>query len=99
MAMDAVRSSFGERFPYAVHRSEGAFFLWLWFPELPCSSRELYQILKSRKVLVVPGEYFFFGLPDGAWTHRSQCIRMTFSMSPEIVREGIGIIGDTLASL
>jgi valine--pyruvate aminotransferase len=90
-----------ERFPYAIHKSEGAFFLWLWFPELPVTSRELYEILKTRKVLVVPGEYFFFGLsPEQAdWPHRRQCLRMTFSQSPEIVREGIQIIADTVAEL
>ncbi len=91
----------GDRFPYAIHKSEGAFFLWLWFPELPITSRELYEKLKSRKVLVVPGEYFFFGLnaAQADWPHRRQCLRMTFSQSPEIVKEGIQIIADTVAEL
>lgn len=91
----------GGRFNYAVHKSEGAFFLWLWFPDLPITSRELYEKLKARKVLVVPGEFFFFGLPkdQDAWPHRRQCLRMTFSQSPEIVREGIQIIADTVAEL
>jgi valine--pyruvate aminotransferase len=90
-----------ERFPYAIHKSEGAFFLWLWFPELPIDSRELYERLKSRQVLVVPGEYFFFGMESSKdnWPHRRQCLRMTFSQSPEIVREGIQIIADTVAEL
>jgi valine--pyruvate aminotransferase len=96
-----MHESCGDRFPYAVHKSEGAFFLWLWFPELPITSRELYERLKSRKVLVVPGEYFFFGLnaDQADWPHRRQCLRMTFSQSPEIVREGIQIIADTVAEL
>jgi valine--pyruvate aminotransferase len=90
-----------ERFPYSVHKSEGAFFLWLWFPELPITSRELYERLKARKVLVVPGEYFFFGLSEthATWPHRRQCLRMTFSQAPEIVREGIRIIAETVAEL
>jgi valine--pyruvate aminotransferase len=89
------------RFPYSIHKSEGAFFLWLWFPKLPITSRELYEKLKLRKVLVVPGEYFFFGLPkdQDSWPHRRQCLRMTFSQNPEIVREGIRIIADTVAEL
>ncbi len=91
----------GERFPYAVHKSEGAFFLWLWFPALPITSRELYERLKQRKVLVVPGEYFFFGLnpAQADWPHRRQCLRMTFSQAPEIVQEGIRILADTVAQL
>jgi len=33
-------------------------FLWLWFPDLPISSLELYKRLKARGVLVVSGHYF-----------------------------------------
>jgi valine--pyruvate aminotransferase len=82
--------------PCKWHRSEGAFFLWLWFPGLPIPTSELYQRLKDRNVLIVPGEYFFFGLPDEAndWAHRHECIRMTFTMPEEKVREGIRIIAD-----
>ena len=46
----------------AVHTPEGSFFLWVWFKDLPISSHELYQRLKKRGVIVVPGSYFFFGL-------------------------------------
>ena len=82
--------------PWRVHLSEGAFFLWLWLPGLACTSREFYERLKQRNVLVVPGEYFFFGLdPDSNdWTHRHECIRITFSQPEQIVREGLEIIAD-----
>ncbi len=33
---------------YRVHKSEGALFLWIWFPELPITTRELYERLKAR---------------------------------------------------
>ena len=90
-----IAECFGEDFPYLVHRSEGAFFLWLWFPELPITTRELYERLKQRGVLIVPGEYFFFGLEDAAdWPHQRQCIRLTFSQSDETVAEGIKILAD-----
>ena len=49
-------------FPYKVHVPEGAMFLWLWFPGLPVSSRQLYERLKQRGVVVVSGDYFFPGL-------------------------------------
>jgi len=88
--------------PYRFHRSEGAFFLWLSFPGLPIPTRELYERLKARNVLVVPGEYFFFGL-DGAdaedWPHQRECIRMTYSMPEEAVRRGIAIIADEVRVL
>ncbi|MCH7227782.1 valine--pyruvate transaminase [Haloferula sp. A504] len=94
LAQKWVAESFGDDFPYRVHRSEGALFLWLWFPDLPITSRELYQRLKERGVLIVPGHYFFFGLEDEAWRHRDECLRMTFTMDGPTVREGIRIIGE-----
>jgi valine--pyruvate aminotransferase len=96
-AAAAVRAEFGESFPYAIHRSEGAFFLWLWFPDLPITTRELYQRLKARGVLIVPGEYFFFGLDGGdPWPHASQCVRMTFSQAADTVARGVALMADEL---
>ena len=94
-----VKDFFGERFDYYIHRSEGALFLWLWFPSLPISTRELYERLKAKGVLIIPGEDFFFGLEDESWRHRQECIRMTFTMDEETVREGIKIIADEVAGL
>jgi valine--pyruvate aminotransferase len=95
-----VRAEFRDDFPYAIHRSEGAFFLWLWFPELPVTSRELYERLKARGVLIVPGEYFFYGLEGQApWPHATQCVRMTFSQAPETIAAGIAIMADELRRL
>ena len=97
-AQAMVSESFGDDFAYSVHRSEGALFLWLWFPDLPITTMELYQRLKARDVLVVPGRYFFYGLEASAdhadWRHREECIRMTFTMAEDVVREGIQIIGE-----
>jgi valine--pyruvate aminotransferase len=49
---------------FHIHKPEGAFFLWLWLPELMISDVELYQRLKKRGVLIVPGHYFFPGLKN-----------------------------------
>ncbi len=100
LALEVVAQEFGDGFPYRVHAAEGAFFLWIWFPELPISSRELYERLKQRNVLLVPGEYFFYGLPtDLDWPHRRQCVRITFSQSEETVVAGLRIIGEVLRQL
>lgn len=93
-ARDFVAESFGEDFDYYIHRSEGALFLWLWFPGLPITSRELYERLKKRGVLIISGHYFFFGHDDEAWRHRHECLRMTFTMDETVVRRGIKIIGE-----
>ena len=76
---------------YYIHKSEGALFLWLWFPGLPISAQELYERLKENNVLVVPGHHFFPGLKED-WQHKKECIRMTYSSQPQDVEEGIKII-------
>ncbi len=81
---------------WAIHASEGAFFFWLWFPSLRIPTRQLYERLKARKVLIVPGEYFFFGLPED-WPHSRQCLRLNFAQPEAIVREGLRIIAEEVA--
>ncbi|NND35809.1 MAG: valine--pyruvate transaminase [Gammaproteobacteria bacterium] len=78
---------------YFIHRPEGAFFLWLWLPELSITSGELYQRLKDRGVYVIPGHHFFPGLDD-AWPHRDQCIRISYSQDAAAVEQGVRIIGE-----
>lgn len=99
-ARNIVREAFGNRFPYRMHVNEGAFFLWLWFPQLPMSVRQLYQRLKQRNVLIVPGDYFFYGLPpETEWPHRHQCVRITFSQAESVVADGLKVMADELAQI
>lgn len=81
---------------WALHANEGTFFHWLWLKNLRLTARELYERLKARKVLTVPGEYFFFGLED-AWPHQHECLRLNFSREAETVREGYQIIAEEAA--
>jgi len=83
---------------YRVHKPEGALFLWLWLPELPITSAELYRRLKARGVLVLSGHHFFPGLSED-WPHRHQCIRLTYCREEPMVREGIRLLGEELRSL
>ena len=78
---------------FRIHKSEGAIFLWIWFKNLSITSRELYERLKKRKVIVVPGEYFFFGL-DEPWDHSTQCIRLNYAQEDDLVEEGIRILAE-----
>lgn len=81
---------------YRVHHGDGAFFLWLWLRDLGISTWEFYQRLKERKVLVVPGRFFSFGL-DEPWDHPDQCLRISFSQPERVVREGLQIIAEEAA--
>ncbi|WKY58119.1 valine--pyruvate transaminase [Vibrio sp. SNU_ST1] len=78
---------------FRIHKPEGAIFLWLWFDELPITTMELYDRLKARGVLIVPGEYFFIGQED-EWDHAHQCLRMNYVQDDEAMQKGITIIAE-----
>ena len=84
--------------PYAIHKPEGALFLWLWLKNLPITTEELYHRLKTKGVLVVPGHYFFPGLNE-PWKHKDECIRVTFAQDEEVVSRGLSIIAEEIRSL
>jgi len=82
--------------PYRIHRPEGAIFLWLWFENLPISSQLLYERLKARGVLVVPGHNFFPGITDD-WRHQQECIRVSYAQDGAVVKAGIATIAEEVA--
>ena len=94
LARKAAEEAFGDDIEWFMHRSEGALFLWFWFPGLPISSKELYNRLKKREVLVIPGHYFFFGYEEPDWAHRDECIRVSYAMDEAVVRDGLRIIAE-----
>ena len=96
-AVDQLKQEL-EGLPYAIHKPEGALFLWLWLDQLPITSEELYQRLKRKGVLIVPGHYFFPGLNEN-WDHKNKCIRITFAQDDEVVALGLSIIGEEIRSL
>ncbi len=81
--------------PYRIHKPEGAFFLWVWFPDIPISSADLYTRLKERGVVIVPGHYFFPGLQED-WPHRYECIRVSYAQEDAVVKQGIDIIAEVV---
>ncbi|MEO7385717.1 MAG: valine--pyruvate transaminase [Gammaproteobacteria bacterium] len=97
-ALDWLREALGDC-DWRVHVPEGALFLWLWLPRLSIPSAELYARLKARGVLVLSGHHFFPGLdesPDQHWSHRDQCLRITYARDEDTVRRGIAILGDEI---
>ncbi|MBG7609193.1 MAG: valine--pyruvate aminotransferase, partial [Verrucomicrobia bacterium] len=57
----------------------------------------LYERLKKREVLVIPGHHFFFGCEETDWPHRNECIRVSFAMKETTVRDGLTIIAEEVA--
>ena len=98
---EMIRRELPGSVPWRMHLREGAFFVWFWFEGLPISSRELYGRLRDRGLIVVPGEYFFFGLQekDGNWPHRHECIRVSIAQPEEVLEKGFQILGETLREL
>jgi len=90
--LEQIRRYFKE-VDYHVHQPEGAFFVWMWFPNLPITSRQLYERLKQRSVIIVPGHYFFPGLKD-PWPHANECIRVNYAQDEKIVTPGIQAIAE-----
>ena len=82
---------------WALHVSEGAFFHWLWLRGLSVPTSELYQRLKQRSVLVVPGECFFFGL-EADWPHRRECLRLNYAQEPDVIEQAVRIIAQEAAA-
>jgi valine--pyruvate aminotransferase len=91
-ALDCLKDNL-RGLPFAVHKPEGAFFLWLWLRDLPISCRDFYRRLKQQGVIVVPGHYFFPGLKED-WPHKEQCLRISYAADRETVGKGIAIIAD-----
>ncbi len=82
---------------YSVHLSEGSIFQWLLMNDLKIPTKEFYGKLKEKGVIVVPGEYFFFGkddsLPDyEKHPHYSKCLRLNYAGPGQEVEKGIEII-------
>ena len=56
----------------------------------------LYQRLKRRGVLVVPGHNFFIGMDDD-WAHKHECIRVSYAQDAGMVERGVKIIAEEVA--
>lgn len=96
LALELAHHHLPAEVSWRVHLSEGAFFLWFWFEGLPITCRELYRRLKEAEMIVVPGEYFFFGLDKTGWDHARECIRVSFTQPEEVVADGFRILGKVI---
>ena len=94
LALAALREGLGD-LPVHIHEPEGAFFLWLWCEDVPVDSMTLYRRLKSRGVVVLPGQDFFIGTGDD-WQHRRECLRLSYAGDISTIKEGCAMVADEL---
>ncbi|MEO0443299.1 MAG: valine--pyruvate transaminase [Pseudomonadota bacterium] len=85
--------------PVKIHKPEGAFFLWLWFQDLPIDSQHLYERLKQKGVLVLSGHHFFQALADKEWAHQYQCLRLSYCQPWQKVKQGIDILAEEVGEI
>ncbi len=83
---------------YRLHRPEGGIFLWLYLPELPVPDQQLYQRLKERGVIVLPGHYFFPGFA-GDSPHRHHCLRLSYAGDEQRFAAAMNVLADELRDL
>ena len=86
---------------YRLHKSEGSIFQWILMNSLKISTLEFYSKLKEKGVIVVPGEYFFFGddiqgglPPLKEHPHYNKCLRINYGGPEDEVEQGIKIIAE-----
>ncbi len=82
---------------YAIHKGEGSIFLWVLMKDLQITSKEFYKKLKERGVVIVSGEYFFFGSDTENLKnhpHYDKCIRINYAREDQELEEGIKIIAE-----
>ncbi len=78
-----------------IHKPEGSLFLWLWFEGLPITTGELYERLKRKGLLVIPGKYFFPGQAEPT-RHAESCIRMNYVQSEAELQKGVDLLAAEL---
>lgn len=82
--------------PWRIHTHEGSYFFWLWCEDANKTSKQMYDYLKQRGVVIVPGEYFFPGQDTSQWDHARQCIRINFARPDSELEIGADILAEAI---
>lgn len=98
-AYELIDKHFDKSLPWRLHTYEGSYFLWLWLKGSKKTSKQIYSSLKEKGVLIVPGEYFFFGMETDDWPHAKECIRINFARPDAELELGIPILAEEISQL
>ncbi|MFF8833770.1 aminotransferase class I/II-fold pyridoxal phosphate-dependent enzyme [Streptomyces sp. NPDC015131] len=101
MAEALLEEALPDTLRWRLHSSDGGMFCWLhidhdWFDDL-----ELYELLKRKKMFVVPGRHFFVAPLDTPFlrTHGRRCVRLSLSPNEWAVAEGVNRLAEALREL
>jgi valine--pyruvate aminotransferase len=87
-----------ETVEWRLHSGEGGMFCWLWIDHPWFDDEAFYQMLKRRKVFIVPGRHFFVD-PLCVGDHGTRCFRISLTAEEATIAEGIMRVGDALQEL
>ena len=92
VAEEIIFEKLPESMNWRLHSSDGGLFCWIWIDEEWFNDVEMYQALKRRKVLIVPGRHFFTGAADTPFLrrHGTRCIRLSLTPDEGVIAEGVG---------
>ncbi|MCF6436737.1 aminotransferase class I/II-fold pyridoxal phosphate-dependent enzyme [Pseudoalteromonas sp. MMG022] len=83
---------------WKMHQYSGGMFLWIQFSDLKCNSQVIYEEAKKHKLIIVPGDVFFFGV-DSSSIGGEQCIRISLAVSERTLIEGLSILKNIIHKL
>lgn len=86
-------------YPVRIHEAEGTIFLWLWLDGLGIKSQLLYEKIKQKGVLTLSGHHFFIGNKESEWSHKDECLRITFTQPMELIENGIDIVSNEIKKI
>lgn len=85
-----------KRIPYFLHEVKWWMFGFIYFESLPITDEELYERLKERGVLFVPGNSFFVWINTHEYHHAKQCMRISITVSDNDIRDACKILWNIL---
>ncbi|MFI9201166.1 aminotransferase class I/II-fold pyridoxal phosphate-dependent enzyme [Streptomyces sp. NPDC053048] len=101
MAEELLTEALPDSLDWRLHSSDGGMFCWLtidhdWFDDL-----KLYELLRRKRMFIVPGRHFFVEPLDTPFlrTHGRRCVRLSLSPDEWVVAEGINRLGEALEEL
>jgi valine--pyruvate aminotransferase len=93
-----LHESLPDSVDWRLHAGQGGMFCWLWVNEPWFADTELYQLLKRKRVVIVPGRSFFTD-PMCLGGHGTRCFRISVTPDESVLREGVQHIAETLDEL
>ncbi|MEE1927328.1 valine--pyruvate transaminase [Streptomyces sp. TRM 70351] len=101
MAESLLHDALPSDVDWRLHSSDGGMFCWLWIDHDWFDDLRLYELLKRKRMFVVPGRHFFIGPLTTPFLagHGTRCVRLSLSSDEWAIAEGIARLAEALEEL